>query len=142
MLISRIYINAKILGPYFANDNGRWYIHIHQNGKYLQSMNLARFRMQEYIGRLLLDEEHVDHIDDNKQNDKIGNLQILTQAENNEKSQRKYEKEVTEICFHCNEPFIMTSVKQILWEFKRKNNQFGPFCTASCAAKFNYTNRR
>lgn len=41
--------------------------------------------MSVHLGRLLADHEHVDHIDNNKLNDVVENLQILSHAENNRK---------------------------------------------------------
>ena len=45
----------------------------------------ARYLMSIHLGRYLEKYEQVDHKDDNKLNDVIDNLQILSQKENNEK---------------------------------------------------------
>ena len=43
---------------------------------------LARYRMAIKLGRLLRDDEQVDHIDNDKTNDSIDNLQILSKEDN------------------------------------------------------------
>lgn len=47
------------------------------------SMSYARYLMSCKLGRYLSKDEHVDHKDDDKLNDVISNLQILTPKENN-----------------------------------------------------------
>ena len=49
------------------------------------TMALARYRMAVKLGRMLEDDEQVDHIDNDKTNDAIDNLQILTPEKNREK---------------------------------------------------------
>lgn len=51
-------------------------------------MTYARYLMCIKEGRWLNRDEHVDHIDDNRLNDTIDNLQILSQAENNSKNSK------------------------------------------------------
>lgn len=49
------------------------------------TISYARYLMSVKLGRLLTDHEHVDHIDNDKTNDLIDNLQILTPEENRDK---------------------------------------------------------
>ncbi len=137
-MITKLYPGRTVRGPYFAKDKGRYYVQLYwEDGRYFESMNLARFIMQEHLGRVLLSSEHVDHKDENKTNDVVDNLQILTQAENNDKCNRKYEPEIIEQCVWCGEFFTMSDVKQRLWKYKQRQGKAGPFCTASHAAKYN-----
>lgn len=78
------------------------------------------------MGRYLLDDEHVDHIDNNKKNDEISNLQILTQKQNNEKeaSLRKKAKVVV-VCDFCLESFEKEPRQM---HKKNKNN----YCSRTC----------
>lgn len=46
------------------------------------TLSYARYLMSVKLGRFLEPTEHVDHIDENRTNDEIGNLQILTPEEN------------------------------------------------------------
>ena len=49
---------------------------------------LARYKMSVKLGRMLRDDEQVDHIDNDKTNDSIDNLQLLTPEENRAKYQK------------------------------------------------------
>lgn len=50
-----------------------------------KTISYARYLMSVKEQRILNRDEQVDHIDNNKQNDRIENLQILTVKENNQK---------------------------------------------------------
>src|SRR5690242_17532535 len=50
------------------------------------SCSYARYLMAVKLGRFLTEHEHVDHIDNDKTNDSLDNLQILSQRENSIKS--------------------------------------------------------
>lgn len=67
-------------------------------------MTYARYLMCMHEGRWLGPDEHVDHIDDNKLNDVIENLQILTKSENSKKNSPGRTM-VTLVCPACNEEF-------------------------------------
>ena len=77
-----------ILGPYIypsGPNEGRRYVITVDGGKRKQ-MLYSRWLMQEHLGRELLPDEHVDHIDEDKTNDRLDNLQILSPAANSRKS--------------------------------------------------------
>lgn len=71
------------------------------------TVSYARYLMSVKLGRFLSNEEHVDHIDNDKTNDSIENLQILTQRENSD----KYSKIIPRLdrvvykCPACNKVF-------------------------------------
>ena len=72
----------------------------------------ARYLMAVSVGRYLEKTEHVDHKDNNKLNDVIDNLQILTPKENNiKKNEHLNIKETIHklICPICNEIFYRTA---------------------------------
>lgn len=54
------------------------------------TVSYARYLMAVKLGRFLTDQEEVDHIDDNRTNDDINNLQILTPKQNREKREKHY----------------------------------------------------
>ena len=49
------------------------------------TMALARYKMAVELGRLLTEQEQVDHIDNDKTNDAIENLQLLSPEDNRQK---------------------------------------------------------
>lgn len=51
--------------------------------------------MSVHLGRILTDKEEVDHKDDNKCNDDLSNLQVLTLEEHNKKTQSKRKRSIT-----------------------------------------------
>lgn len=55
---------------------------------------LARYRMAVKLGRMLRDDEQVDHIDNDKTNDDINNLQILSKEDNMAKYQETQQHNV------------------------------------------------
>lgn len=78
------------------------------------STSYARYLMSINLNRYLQENEHVDHIDNNKLNDSIENLQILSLEENNTKRNEFYNiKETVHklICPICNIIFERSSQK-------------------------------
>lgn len=82
--------------------------------------------MSCHLGRFLLPEEHIDHIDEDKMNDVIDNLQILSLAANNKKS--KYKGVLLSfVCPVCNIEFKRPPNK--VW------NKENPTCSRKCGGK-------
>ncbi|WP_296683577.1 HNH endonuclease [Flavobacterium sp.] len=72
------------------------------------TVSYARYLMSVKLKRLLNKEEQVDHIDNNKLNDSIENLQILSGLENTRKyvvSSGKKTKDIEMECPVCNAKF-------------------------------------
>lgn len=126
----------KIYGPYTRKD-GRQHIIKYENGK-RTTQSYPRYLMEQKLGRELLPNEHVDHIDEDFTNNVISNLQILTQKENNKKHfivNNKQEKLFNGICSVCGISFTkpLRYVKHNQGTYKKS----GPFCSRSCAGKHN-----
>ncbi len=81
------------------------------------------------LNRYLSDDEHVDHIDNDKMNDSISNLQILSQKENNQKGRSK--SLMTLRCPVCNNEFTKEArnLKNKLASGKE------PTCSRTCGGK-------
>lgn len=86
--------------------------------RYLLSVNLCRF---------LLEEETVDHIDGDKTNDSIDNLQILSREDNIRKSSKKITM-VSFICDFCKKSFSLPKRQTY---GKRKTRCCSRICSAS-----------
>ena len=80
---SRLYTKAYV----YTNNEGRKVIRFKKDGITVKGMAYSRYLMAVKLGRFLTDEEQVDHIDNDKTNDSIDNLQILTAKENTDKYQ-------------------------------------------------------
>ncbi len=75
-----------VYGPYPALEKDRSIIVFTFWDGSKTSMSYARWKMIQHLQRNLLKEEHVDHINDDCTDDRVENLQILSQLENNRKS--------------------------------------------------------
>ena len=79
-----------------TNDEGRKLVIFIQNGKAVHGTPYARYLMAVKLKRFLNKNEQVDHIDNDKTNDTIENLQILTQKENINKYQETLQRKPPE----------------------------------------------
>ena len=68
------------------NSNGYFYFNLYENNKH-KFYSVSRFVFECFKGEIPSDKQ-ADHID-NKENNSISNLQLLTQAENQQKSHCK-----------------------------------------------------
>lgn len=109
------------------------------------SMSYARYLMCCHLNRILTKEEQVDHKDEDKTNDDIDNLQILTISQNNKKTilmNGRSAKTITLTCPQCYNVFTRSArhLKPKLNAGKQ------PCCSKECAGKYchpsNYFNRK
>lgn len=120
----------KMYGPYKRPD-GRSHVIWHDSvtGK-RRTQSYPRYLMEQYLERELLPEEHVDHINNDPTDDRIENLQILTQLENSRKSTVPAEIG-TYVCPMCLSTF-QKAASQVRYH-NEKMNKAGPFCSKKCA---------
>lgn len=113
---------------------GRWMVNfISMTSEYRTTSSRARYRMSTNLGRFLKDDEHVDHIDNDKSNDDINNLQILSPLENRIKQEKLYREqnpsEVSLICATCTKTF-KREIKN--YNYKKKKGQEKFYCSRPC----------
>ena len=92
----------------FHKNEQRYYICLTSinDEKIRHTISYARYLMSVKMGRFLTDEETVDHIDNDKLNDSIDNLQILSLADNNRKEANRIGKKmVILMCPNCHKIF-------------------------------------
>ena len=125
----------RIYGPYKRKDGRQHIVIVHSDGR-KQTKSYPRYLLEKHLGRELLPEEHVDHIDHDFNNNEIANLQILTVQENGRKEMKREHRKAkmyTAICPTCTTQFEV--------EYRNyKRNQLtlkkdGPFCSKSCVGK-------
>lgn len=123
------------------NKEPRRVIALISNNNSRTSISYARYLMSCNLKRYLNKNEHVDHIDNNKLNDAIDNLQILSPKENNLKKNKnlniKLAEDITLICPFCNFSFTRPS-RNIKHKLLAKKQ---PCCSKSCATKFYNKNK-
>jgi hypothetical protein len=125
--------NEYKLYKVFHQKEQRWYAQLVKTNGERTTVSYARYLMSVKLKRFLTDKEEVDHKDDNKQNDDINNLQLLTKKENNEKSQ----KDVTFIdliCPVCGKEFKRTT-QRVLFKLQHGKQ---PCCSRSCGGIYSH----
>ena len=119
-----------LYGPVFHKNEGRYYAHLkHRTIVNKWKLRLySRYLMCVHLGRELSTSEEVDHIDKNKLNDNIENLQILDKRSHRKKDRRGITMVSLE-CAECLKPFKRMKRKV----FKGSLNKH--FCSPSCRSK-------
>lgn len=122
----------KIYGPYIRKDNRKHIIIVGDDGS-KRTQSYPRFVMEQHLGRSLLKEETVDHIDNNFNNNSIENLQILSLSENVKKATALKPVQIYEfLCPCCGK----SSSKPMNWvKHNWKLGKKGPYCSRKCAGK-------
>lgn len=93
-------------------------------GKERTTLSYARYLMSVRLRRRLLPTEHVDHINDDKLDDRLDNYQLLTPAENNAKS-AKGRTYLEKVCPTCGVSFLL--------EKRQDHKTSEPCCSRRCA---------
>lgn len=111
---------------------GRSYIYLWNNPKG-RLISKARFLMSIKLGRLLLPTEDVDHIEGNKSNDSLDNLQVLSPSDNKRKAIVETGRSATYtelICANCGKALTRTL------RVHRQRTKEGrlPACSRSCGS--------
>jgi hypothetical protein len=83
------------------NANGRYRVGLSKNGKHrgnakIHQLSAMAFLNHKPCGHKIV----VDHIDNNKENDKLYNLQLLTSRENLSKDKKGGTSKYTGVCWH------------------------------------------
>ncbi len=117
-------------GYIVVNPEGRRTLILFNSSDDRTSTQYARYLLAVKLGRFLNDDEQVDHKDNDKTNDALGNLQILSKQENIAKSNKRnilsYEFE----CCICHVNFTLTG-KQL----GARRDKITPTCSKGCGYK-------
>lgn len=97
------------------------------------SMSYPKFLMQKELGRNLEKWETVDHINDNRSDDRVENFQILSRKDNILKSVKKGDMFYF-ICPECKKE-SERPLRHV--RHARKQGKTGPFCSRECAGTYN-----
>jgi len=146
--ISQLYENYRLYGPYTRSVDKRvYYVLAELDGNFVRkrgkkkSILLSRLRMESHLGRVLSNEEEVDHKDGDKTNDEFKNLQVLGRIEHKVKDglrigkSRRTKRKVK--CPCCNAKFSCSAFR--IKEAKNKGKK--PCCSRSCASRMYGSNQ-
>ena len=127
----------RVNGPYLYKSGsgiGRKYVTIVYEDGHVGSKFYSHYLWEQTYGPVP-EGMSVDHIDDDKTNDVIENLQLLTNAENAKKafaSGKRDAKMFNFICPVCEKPSVKP-LRTVLHNWKL--GQAGPYCSHRCAGK-------
>lgn len=120
----------KVYGPYLRKD-GRKHV-VHYDGETRRTQSYPRYLMEQHLGRELLEDETVDHINGDFTDDRIENFQLLSRAEHTRKDTKPAEIGTFD-CEWCGDEFEMP-MRQYRGNQVVKGKA-GPYCSRSCAGK-------
>lgn len=122
----------KIYGPYKRKD-GRLHICVEVNGR-KTSISYPKYLVEKHLGRKLLPNETVDHIDNNPLNNKLSNLRIFDRSEHaSQDSKRLVEVKIK--CIWCKKKMTLNST-QINNRSRKDKEVAGPFCSKHCSGQY------
>lgn len=119
-----------------TNKEGRPTLTLYNNSKDRSATQYARYLLSVKLGRFLTKNETVDHIDGDKTNNALSNLQILSSADNTRKSHKK--EDYVLICPVCKKAFVRkrTQVSGKQKKIKIKNGEL--CCSRHCGGIFGH----
>lgn len=130
-----MYEDYKIKGPYLR-ASGRKHITLTPlNGGKRRKISYPKYLMELHLGRYLVEPETVDHINQDKTDDRIENLRVINRSDHSREDARRL-KEQSFNCPTCQEKFNQVGSKLHDTRSSRRKGKAGPFCSRSCAGKY------
>lgn len=114
-------------GYLVTNTENRKMICLFNSSSNRTTISYARYLLSVKFERFLEKDEHVDHIDGDKTNDTLSNLQILSPKENHNKSLKTGQVKFSFRCPVCYSDFQLTK--------QRAYKKINPCCSRKCSYK-------
>ena len=127
----------KVYGPYKRKDGRQHAVIVRDDGT-KQTKSYPRHILETKLGRELLSEETVDHINNDFTDDNPDNLQILSRADNAKKAMALKPSQLG--TFTC--PLCLVSFTRAIRAVRHNQgdqSKAGPFCSRSCAGRYSHT---
>ena len=118
-----------VYGPYKRKDGRSIVVHYDTVDKRTTSQSYPRYLLEQN-GISVDPKLHVDHINEDKTDNRLGNFQQLTPGDNNRKS--SFTEYIDLICSECGKEFT-TKMKRYRYRIKQNSEVF--YCSRSCAGK-------
>lgn len=103
----------------------------------LKDVLYSRYLMEQHLGRHLEPWEHVDHVDEDKTNDRLENLQVLSNSANMKKHAKR-KRTVTMWAFKCPQCDTDFTAKASSVRYNKRKGCNGPFCSRSCSTAWRW----
>lgn len=119
---------------YYGKD-GRLRVYVKETKK---TISYPKYLMEKTLGRALLPNEMVHHIDKNPLNNDISNLKLMTLDEHSRSHMTKY-YDTTAICGWCGNEFKWSGIQQSRFYSERRTGRHSsekPFCSRECSGKY------
>lgn len=123
---------TRVYGPYLyrsGTNEGRRYVELQFAGGRRTTVLYSRWLWLTNHGPIPPGYD-VDHIDNDKSNDSLGNLQLLTRRQNVDKRPRA--RRILVPCYVCNADVRLTTAEL---SRKQRRNRFGITCSVACTSK-------
>ena len=129
-----MYEDYKVYGPYKRKD-GRQHV-ILKKDKIRITISYPKYLMECHIGRKLLENETIDHIDRNVNNNNFNNLRIIDKVKH-EREDAIRNKDIKVKCGWCEKTFIIkgSNISQRN-RYDGKRTGSGYFCSRICSGKY------
>ena len=125
-----------LYGPYKRKDGRSIVIHYDPKTKKRKTQSYPRYLIEKETNKDLNDFEEVDHINGDRTDNAIDNLQILSSKDNKIKAITETGRERVYLTFIC--PICDREFKIEQRRFKHNQlvqNKKGPYCSKQCAGK-------
>ena len=127
----------KVHGPYLRRQDNRNIVIVMYTDGSRKTYSYARFLMEQKLGRELAYSEEVDHINGDRKDDKIENLQVLSKGSNIKKMYEDCEYKKSYV-YHFICPVCLTQATSQYRNVKGnwKKGKSGPFCSKNCSGHY------
>lgn len=122
-----------------VSSEGRRILDLYNSDQDRTTISYARYLYGVKLGYEVPSEYEVDHSDENRLNDDVNNLQLLTGVENRLKSHESnafFTKDIALLCPNCNGEFFVLASEL---RFRQSRNQ-EMFCSRNCSGQYVYEN--
>lgn len=119
----------------YHGKDGRLRVYVRETKK---TISYPKYLMEKELGRQLLPNEVVHHIDGNPLNNDITNLKVMTRNDHARGHMTKYVDTVA-VCGWCGKEFLWTGLQQQRYYSERRTGRHksaSPFCSRECSGRY------